>query len=82
MRQQYINEYTDSNILAFYKIASSKCNFKNVYVDGGNVEDNYLLDENRRKHIYNLYQKNDISNESFHSVLNMLSDDELIYIGF
>lgn len=82
MRQQYINEYTDSDILAFYKIAASKFNFKNVCVDGENIEDNYLLSNEKRQHILDLYNNHDISNDSFTQVLSMLSDDELIYIGF
>lgn len=82
MRQQYLNEYTDGDILAFYKIAANKFNFKNVCVNSENIENNYLLSNDKRQHLLDLYNNHDISNDSFSQVLDMLSDDELIYIGF
>lgn len=82
MRQQYMNVYTDDNIRSFYQIAVGKMNFKKVYVEGENPEDNYFLDFEKRAHFLELIENDSVDKDEFQQSLLMLTNEELVYIGF
>lgn len=82
LREQYMQEYTDENILGFYELASRKYNFVNVHCNGDSVENNYIVNNERREYFINLYNNKNTNRNVFKEVLNSLTDEQLTYIGF
>jgi hypothetical protein len=82
MRQQYMNTYNNDDIMSFYQIAINKKNFDRVYVNGENPNDNYFLNIEKRARIMELIENNNINKNDFGNILLMLTNEELIYIGF
>lgn len=83
---QYIEGYTPQNRIEFCKLALNKFRFEKYKLGNKHefiaTEDRIVNDTNTRQNIQNIIDKNECSIDDFKSVFNMLTIDQIHYIGY
>lgn len=81
---EYKNQYTEEDRVSFCNIALKKFKFENYKLSDNNINDIDLIvtDQNTRKFMENIIQKNTCSENEFNELFKQLSMEQINYIGF
>lgn len=82
----YLENYTPENRIGFCKLALSKYHFEkySLRVKENDIafEDRIVQDNETREHLHNIINNGSCSVDEFKTVFNMLTLDQITYIGF
>ena len=81
---EYKNEYTEKDRVSFCNIALEKFKFEKYKLSDNNINDIDLIvtDQNTRKFMETIIQKNTCSENEFNELFKQLSMEQINYIGF
>lgn len=73
--QKYLSTYTDDNRYQFVQLALNKKMFPNL-------DEEYIKDIDIRQDLQSIINKNVCTEEDFKRIFNLLTEDQIFYIGY
>ena len=81
--KEYLDNYNDINRFDFCKLVLSKYRFENYKLSEHNIKKNdYIIQDDIRFNIQQIINKEECSEDDFKKIFNMLSIEQITYIGF
>ncbi len=80
----YLNGYTAENRLAFCEMSLRKYRFENYKLSDNYIHEEDLIvgDSDTRSSIESIINKGECSVDDFKNVFNLLTEEQIVYIGY